>query len=178
MHRICLLLFCLLLSACASLNGSRTVAISQAQLNVLLEQRLNKSISLLRLVDVALTNPKVTLEPVGNRVMTQLDAAMRNPFSGNQLTGTAKISGRLNMDISTQTIRLLDAKTEAFTLEGLPPQYAAQVNAIGQMLAADFLKELIFYQIQPEDLILNHIKYQPTAFEVRRGQLLITLTPQ
>lgn len=178
MHRIHWILLCLLLSACASLRGPQTITLSQQQLNASLEQRLNKSLTFLSLFDIALTNPNVTLDPANKRVVTQLNAAMRNPFSGNHLNGKAIVSGRLEIDAATQTIRLRDPKTEEFALEGLPPQYAAQVNAVGQMIAADFLKELTLYQIKPEELTVHNIKYQPNTIEVKTGQLLITLKPQ
>jgi|GEM_PF-5426357 len=178
MHKIHWILLCLLLSACASLRGPQTITLSQQQLNTSLEQRLNKSLSFLSLFDISLTNPKIILDPAHKRLVTQLDAAMRNPFSGNHLNGKATISGRVEIDAATRTIRLRDPKTEEFALEGLPPQYAAQVNAVGQMIAADFLKELTLYQIKPEELTIHNVKYQPNTIEVKTGQLLITLKPQ
>jgi Protein of unknown function (DUF1439) len=178
MRRLLLLAMIALLSACATLGGPRTVSITEEQLNRLIDERMNKSLTFLRLFDVAISNPRVSFEPNGNRVITSLDAAMLNPFSGNRLTGAAKISGKLSFDAQSNSVILADTRTEEFKLDGLPPQYANQVNAIGKMVAGEFLKDFTVYQLKPEDLKLNGVNYKPGGFEVKRGQLAITLTPQ
>ncbi len=178
MRRLLLLATITLLSACATLGGPRTVSITEEQLNRLIDERMNKSLTFLRLFDVAISNPRVSFEPNSDRVITSLDAAMLNPFSGNRLTGAAKISGKLNFDAQSNSVILADTRTEEFKLDGLPPQYANQVNAIGKMVAGEFLKDFTVYQLKPEDLKLNGVNYKPGGFEVRRGQLAITLTPQ
>jgi hypothetical protein len=176
-QRVILCLCAALLAACASLGGPRTVNLSQAQLNQLMDERMNKTLSFLKIFDITLSNPKVALDPANGRVITSLDAAMKNPFSGNRLTGAAKISGKLNFDAVTKSVVLGDTRAEEFKLDGMPAQYASQVNAIGKMLAGEFMRDFTLYTLKPEDLQVNGVNYTPGKFEVLANALAITLNP-
>jgi hypothetical protein len=166
-----------IVAACAALGGPRTVTLSEAQLNRLMDERMNKTLTFLKLFDVSLSNPKVTLDPENGRVITALDAALKNPFSGNRLTGGAKISGKLNFDPKTNSIVLAEPRTEEFKLDGLPTQYASQINAIGKMVAGEFMRDFTLYTLKPEDLKRDGVSYAPGKFEVRKDALAITLNP-
>jgi hypothetical protein len=50
------------LAACATLGGPRTFTLTEAQLNRLMDERMNKSLTFLKLFDVNLANPKVVLD--------------------------------------------------------------------------------------------------------------------
>jgi hypothetical protein len=167
----------LILTACAALGGPRTFSLSEAQLTRLMDDRLNKSLTFLRIFDVNLSNPKITLDQTTGRVITSMDASMKNPFSGNRLSGSSKISGKLNFDAKTNSIVLGDTRAEEFKLNGLPEQYTNQINAIGKMVAGEFMKDFTLYTLKPEDLKLDGVNYTPGKFEVLRNALAITLNP-
>lgn len=164
-------------AACAALGGPRTLTLSEAQLNRLMDERMNKSLTVLRLFDVNLSNPKVALDSASGRVITSMDAVMNNPFSGNRLSGGAKISGKLNFDPKTNSVVLADTRAEEFKLDGMPAQYANQINAIGKLVAGEFMRDFTLYTLKPEDLKLNGVSYAPGKFEVRKDELAIILNP-
>jgi hypothetical protein len=166
-----------ILSACAAMSGPRTVNLSEAQLSRLMDERMNKALSFLKIFDITLSNPKVALDPANGRVITSLDAAMKNPFSGNRLTGAAKISGKLNFDAATNSVVLADTRAEQFKLDNMPSQYASQVNAIGKMVASEFMRDFTLYTLKPEDLQAGGVNYTPGKFEVLSNALAITLNP-
>jgi hypothetical protein len=166
-----------LVTGCTTLGGPRTFTLSEAQLNRLMDERMNKTLTFLKLFDVNLSNPKIALDPATGRVTTSLDAAMKNPFSGNRLTGAAKISGKLNFDPKTNSVVLADTKAEEFKLDGLPGQYANQIQAIGKMVAGEFMRDFTLYTLKPEDLKLDGTNYTPGKFEVLKNALAITLNP-
>jgi hypothetical protein len=172
-----LLLAALVLAACATLGGPRTFTLSEAQLGRLIDERMNKSLTFLRLFDINLANPKVALDPATGRVITSMDANLKNPFSGNRLSGVAKISGKPGFDPKTGSIVLADTRAEEFKLDGLPPQYSNQINAMGKMVAGEFMRDLAIYTLKPDDLKLNGVNYTPGKFEVLQNALAITLNP-
>ncbi|MFM2399083.1 MAG: hypothetical protein RL341_1240 [Pseudomonadota bacterium] len=165
------------LAACATLGGPRTFTLTEAQLNRLMDERMNKSLTFLKLFDVNLANPKIALDQSTSRVITSMDASLKNPFSGNRLSGSAKISGKLNFDPKTNSIVLADTRTEDFKLEGTPVQYTNQINAIGKMVASEFMKDFTVYTLKPEDLKVSGVTYTAGKFEVLRDALSITLNP-
>lgn len=181
MRRLSTLVLCCIcvctLAACAALGGPRTINLSEAQLNQLMDERMNKTLSFLKIFDITLSNPKVALDSTNGRVITSIDAAMKNPFSGNRLTGAAKISGKLNFDPATQSVVLGDTRAEEFKLDGMPAQYASQANAIGKMLAGEFMRDFTLYTLKPEDLQVGGVNYKPGKFEVLSNALAITLNP-
>lgn len=167
------------LAACATMGDApRTLTVSEAQLQEIVEKNLNVDHRLLAVFDVNIGKPKVTLQPDMNRVLTGLDVSVKNPISGGTLKGSMAVSGRLNWDAKAMAVVLADPRAESFAIEGLPSQYSSQVNQLGGLLAEQFLKDFTVYKLRGEELRYRGRAFEPKDFRVKSGGIEIVLGPR
>ena len=153
-----ILLILFAFSGCAT---DRTVNISEAQLQEMLNKKLALPISVLKIFDVNLSNSQVSFDRTTGRMFTTLDTNMNSSVLDKSLAGTLGISGKLRFDAATQSIVLDDPKIEQFNLDGAGGKYNDLLNALAKTVGGDMLNGLMLYIVKSEDLKYGSTQYNP-----------------
>jgi Protein of unknown function (DUF1439) len=169
-----ILLILFTLYGCAT---DRTVNISEAQIQEMLNRKLALPISVLKIFDVNLTNSQVRLDRSSGRMFTTLDTNMTSSLLGKNLDGKIGISGKLRFDASSQSIVLDDPKIEQLTLNGVGGKYNDLLNALTKSLEGEMLNGITLYKVKPEDLSYRGSHYSPKDMQITDKGLQLTLSP-
>ena len=159
-----------LLSGCAGLIGTHDVDISESQLTLLLARQFPMERKVLEVIDLAITNPVLTLIPQGNRVGTELDVAAVDRLFGNSATAHVKLDYGLRFEASDHTIRMTQVRVRELTLASGSSNLHGAAQRIGGLVAEGALENLVIYRMKPTQ-----------ADEMDRLNLVaspITVTPQ
>ena len=159
-----------LLSGCAALIGTHDVDISESQLTLLLSRQFPMERKVLEVVDLAITNPVLTLIPQGNRVGTDLDVAATDRLFGNSATAHIRLDYGLRFQPSDHTIRMTQVRVRELTLASGSSNLHGAAQRIGGLVAENALEDLVIYRMKPAQ-----------ADEMDRLGLVaspITVTPQ
>lgn len=178
MKRLLLLLpLALLLAACATLLGPQEVEVPLARMQQALERRFPFNNRYLELLDIRVTNPKITLLPESNRVLTSMDTAIAPPFLQRSWNGKLAVSGELRIDPSRSAVVLAAPQVESFDVQGLDPLYANRVRAIGSLLAEQLLADYPLYTFHPDELRTLGGSYYPSKITTRGNALVVSFEP-
>lgn len=172
-----LIFMALVLSSCATLLGPRDVEIPLARLQESIAGRFPFNNRFLELLDIRVTNPRVTLQPESNRILTSMDTSVAPPFMKNSWTGNFAVSGQLRFDPSRNALVLAEPRVETFNVNGLDPLYANQLTRVGSLLAEQILKDVPLYTFRPEDLRYGGAVFNPTKITTRSNGLVVTFEP-
>jgi len=166
-----------LLAACATMIGPQTREISLAQLQESMAKRFPFNNRYLQLLDVRLTNPRVSLQPEGNRILTSMDISIAPPFLKQSWNGNFAVSGRPQIDLAQNAVILAEPRVEAITVNGLDPLYSNQITRIGGFLAEQMLQNLPLYTFSPDQLRYAGVNFTPTNIGIRQNSVVLTLEP-
>lgn len=166
-----------LLSSCATLLGPREMEIPLARLQESISSRFPFNNRYLELLDVRVTNPRVTLQPGSNRILTSMDTSIAPPFIRKSWNGNFAVSGQLKFDTARNALVLAEPRVEQFTVSGLDPLYANQIARIGGLLAEQLLKDVPLYTFRPEDLRYAGATFIPTGITTRPDALVVSFEP-
>jgi hypothetical protein len=172
-----LIVISVVLSSCATLMGPREVEIPLARLQESISRRFPFNNRFLELLDIRVTNPRVTLQPESNRILTSMDTVVAPPFMKNAWTGNFAVSGQLRFDPSRNALVLAEPRVETFNVNGLDPLYANQLTRVGSLLAEQILKDVPLYTFRPEDLRYAGAAFNPTKITTRPDSLVVTFEP-
>lgn len=167
----------LLLASCASLLGPREMDIPLARLQEALSRQFPFNNRYLELFDVYLTNPKIALQPEGNRILTSMDASIAPPFLNQSWKGNFAFSGQLKFDAARNALVLTEPRMENFTGDGLNGQYAGKLARVGGLLAAQLLKDYPIYTFKPEDLRYGGSNFKLSKITTKSNGLVVTFVP-
>ncbi|MDE2401134.1 MAG: hypothetical protein KGL90_05680 [Burkholderiales bacterium] len=174
------LLVALLLSACASLLGPRTVEISREEMQQKLALPFPMHTRLTELFEMEAAAPRLALFPQTNRVGAQFDLSATSRLLGRHYQGLIGLSFGLRYEAQDQTIRLNDVKVDTVqtgaldSLGGLPG-----VSRLGTWLAEEGLQNYPIHRFKPEDLrTADRLGYQVQDIQVTSRGLLIKLSPK
>lgn len=178
MKRFVLLLpFALLLAACATLLAPRDLEVPLARIQQSMERRFPFNNRYLELFDIRVTNPRISLLPESNRVLTRMDTAIAPPFLRRSWTGNLAVSGELRIDPSRSAVVLGDPRVESFDVDGLDPLYANRVTRIGSLLAEEMLADYPLYTFRQEDLQVAGTSFRPTKITTRGDAVVVSFEP-
>jgi hypothetical protein len=169
-----ILLILIALFGCAT---DRTVNVSEAQIQEMLNKKLALPISVLKIFDVNLSNSQVRLDRTSGRMFTSLDTNMTSSLMGKTLDGKLGISGKLRFDIASQSIVLDDPKIEQLTLNGVGGKYNDLLIALTKNVEGEMLNGITLYTVKPEDLNYGGIHYSPKDMQITDKGLQLTLSP-
>lgn len=177
---ILLLATAIFVTACAGLLAPREIEFPLYKLQQSMDRHfaLNSGHRVLALFDINVSNPKLALQPQGNRVLTMMDATIAPPFMKNAWKGRFAISGGLQFDPARNAIVLVDPKMEDIALEGVDPAVGRQVTKLGGLLAEELLNRMALYTLQSDDLRYAGTRYIPDNIIVKQNSLVITLVPE
>ncbi|HEV2612482.1 MAG TPA: DUF1439 domain-containing protein [Noviherbaspirillum sp.] len=170
-------LLAILLAGCATLLGPRQVEVPLASLEKALASRFPFNNRLLELLDITISNPRVTLQPETNRILTNLDAVIAPPFINRSYKGSFAISGNLRFDPSRNALVLGEPRVENVNVDGLDNRYGSQIGKIGSLLAEQVLKDMPLYTFRPEDLRYGGTDYLLSKITTRPNGLVVTFDP-
>ncbi|MDF3036183.1 MAG: hypothetical protein K0S28_1457 [Paucimonas sp.] len=171
------LLLVMFVTACAGLSGPRRVELPLHQLQQAMSNRFPFNSRYLELLDINVSNPRLSLQPGTNRVLTSLDAFIAPPFTKSSWAGTVTISGGLRFDPMRNAIMLSDPRMENFNVNGLDPMYSRQAGKIGSFLAAELLKDLPLYTFRPDELRYGNTRFYPSQIATTMNSLVVTFEP-
>lgn len=121
-----------------------------------------------QVLDVQLAHPRLTLDQAGNRITTQVDAQLTNTlFPGPPVNGTLALNSGLRYDAARRAVLLDNPTVEQVQVKGVPDQYGAQLNAVGNLVAQQLLKDYPVHTFRPDEL-------QVGGKEVVPGEIRVT----
>lgn len=167
----------ILLAACATLLGPRDVEVPLARIQQSLERRFPFNNRYLELLDIRVTNPRVSLLPESNRILTSMDTAIAPPFLQRSWNGRLSVSGELRIDPSRSAVVLGDPRVESFNVDGLDPLYANQVTRIGSLLAEQMLANYPLYTFNPDELRVAGSSFLPSKIKTQGNALVVSFEP-
>ena len=168
------------LAGCISLLGPRTVDVSQARLQELVDARFPVKRRLFDAIDVMLGSPRITLQPDANRIAVEVTVGAGNDEGAvrTAMSGSLVVSEGLRFEPSDNTVRLVDVRIEHFAIDGLPASWQRQLERLGKPLAKSLLDDQVLYALRPKDIAgLEGRGLRPAELRVTATGLRITLVP-
>jgi hypothetical protein len=166
-----------LLTSCATIIGPQTREISLAQLQESISKRFPFNNRYLQLLDFRVTNPRVSLQPEGNRLLTSMDISIAPPFLKQSWTGNFAVSGQPQVDMAQNAVILAEPRVESLTVNGLDPLYSNQITRIGGFLAEQMLQNLPLYTFRPEELRYAGVSFNPSRITTSQNSVVVTFEP-
>jgi hypothetical protein len=167
----------LLLASCASLMGPRNVEIPIAQLQDSIAKKFPFNNRYLELLDINVSNPRISVQPETNRITTSMDTLIAPPFLARAWKGNLAISGNLKFDPARNALVLGDPRMEQFTVDGLDATYGRQITKIGNLLAGELLQDMPLYTFKPEDLRYGGANFVLSKITTKPNSLVVTFEP-
>ena len=179
-HRLQLIAAILVLAglgACAGLLGPREVNVPLQKLQSGLERKFPFSAHPLELIDIRLTDPRLTLVPDTNRMSATMNASVAPAFTQRIWRGTFTLSGTLELDAARRAVMLTQPRIDNIALDGVDPQVANQVARAAGVLAAQILRDSPLYTFGPDDFSYAGTRYLPTRIVTKASGLVVTFDP-
>lgn len=176
-QKLAMLAMIFLLSSCASLLGSRNVELSLAQLQDAMARKFPFNSRYLELVDVRFTNPRLSLQPGTNRLITTMDASIAPPFMEKSWTGNFTMSSFLKVDPAKRAIMLDDPRMENIAIAGLTGPYAGRITKAVGLLAEQLLQDTPLYTFDAQDFRYAGAQFLPTKINTTSSGLVVTFEP-
>jgi hypothetical protein len=152
--------------------------LSQQELQTVIARQFPRTLRYMQLFDVTLTNPRLRMDPKNNRLVSTVDLQIDNKIlMPKPVNGTLSLSSALKYDGSTHSVRLDQPLVEKIEVNGVPAQFAAQLNAIGNIAAEQILKNYAIYSFKPEQLELNGKRFEPGAITVVDNGVKVEIKP-
>ena len=173
-----------LLSSCATLPPPpKTISVPEARLAQLISSQFPFNSEMLEVLDVIVSAPRITLDPVNNRINTVLDISVAGNsilglFTDKQYKGVLDLSYGLRFEPRDATVRLADVRVRRLDVDGTPSAMRRPIEKLGAPLAQKLLKDYVLYKVRAEDLSATQgWGYKPGTFRVEPTGLSITLDP-
>ena len=176
LNNVGLLLTLATLGGCGLL-GPRTVEIPLQRLQASLDRKFPITQRPLALIEIKLSNPRLTLQADSNRMSTIMDATVAPAFTSSVWRGNFTLSGILQLDPARRAVLLVDPKIDQITLDGIDPAFSAQVARGAGILAAQILRDTPLYTFGPEDFRYGGSNFLPTKIVTTSTGLVVTFTP-
>lgn len=177
LERTLALLAVVALPACAS-DGTRSITLSQSQLNDELLRRFPLTRRVSNLLDVRLLNPRVQLLPERNALGTQVDISVTELLMGSRHDGHLDLDYGLRFDAPTRTIRLTGVHVKSVDFSGVPTAYRSAFSSQAPRVAEQLLENLPLHEIKREQLdMLGGMGFTVGELRVTPQGLRIELVP-
>ena len=176
--------FLALLSSCATLPPPpKTISVTEARLAQLISSQFPFNSEMLEVLDVVVSTPRISLDPLNNRINTALDIdvagnSILGLFTSKTYKGALDLSYGLRFEPRDATVRLTDVRVHRLDIDGTPSVMRRSIEKLGTPLAQKLLKDYVLYKVRPEDLqAAQGWGYMPGAFKVEATGLSLTLDP-
>ena len=176
--------FLALLSSCATLPPPpKTISVTEARLAQLISSQFPFNSEMLEVLDVVVSTPRISLDPLNNRINTALDIdvagnSILGLFTSKTYKGALDLSYGLRFEPRDATVRLTDVRVHRLDIDGTPSVMRRSIEKLGTPLAQKLLKDYVLCKVRPEDLqAAQGWGYMPGAFKVEATGLSLTLDP-
>jgi hypothetical protein len=188
MRRFSLLIFIVttvsLLLGCATLKPqSKTLMISEAKLQQLINGQFPFNSKMLEVLDVGVSSPKISFDAANNRINTSLDlnvvgSGIVGLLTKREYKGGIDLSYGLRFEASDNSVRMTDVKVGKLSVNGAPELMERPISRLGVALAQKLLSDQVLYKVSAQDLeAAKGWGYKPGAFKIAPDGLAITLDP-
>jgi len=167
----------LTLASCASLIGKREVELPLAQLQQAMARKFPFNNRYLELFDVSLTNPRLSLQPGSNRVVTTLDASVAPPFMKTPWQGSFTLSGMLRLDPARRAVLLAEPRMEKMAIDGMSSAYNNQIGKIGTLIVEQLMQDMPIYTFDENDFRYAGMRFLPSKINTKANALVVTFEP-
>lgn len=177
--RLLLATFILALSGCAQVLGPQTLTWSEADVNRMLEKRFPMDRRVLEMLDVTVTRPDLKLVSASNRLATDLHVTALDRLFGNSYQGRIAIESGLRYEPSDHTLRLVDVRLSAFSLDKTGTAPRVPLQRLGALLVETMLDDAVIHRVGDDKLArLAQFGYQPEAVRITDRGLELTVVPK
>ncbi len=171
------LVLMLALAGCVGYGGPRTITLSAADLQRLVDRQFPLERRFLEVLDVSVSAPRMRLLPERRRLGTELDVAVRDKLFGGRWQGHLALDSALRYEPRDQSLRLQQVRVDAFNLDNGGGPLPAQAERVAALLAERVLDDMVVYRLPPERLAdLQRHGLVPSAVEVTARGLEVTLS--
>lgn len=140
---------------------------TRQELQQAVETRFPANLRYAQVLDVRLTHPRLVLDQAANRITTQVDAQLTNTLlPGPPINGMLALNSGLRYDATRRAVLLDNPVVEQVQVDGVPGQYSAQLNAVGNLVAQQLLKDYPVHTFRPEELQVGGKQVEPGAITV------------
>jgi hypothetical protein len=172
------------LLGCAALKPQpKTLMVSEAKLQQLIDGQFPFNSKMLEVLDVGVSSPKISFDTLNNRINTSLDLNVAGSGIVGLLTkreykGGIDLSYGLRFEPSDNSVRMTDVKVGKLSVNGAPELMERPISRLGVALAQKLLSEQVLYKVSAQDLeAAKGWGYKPGVFKIAPGGLAITLDP-
>lgn len=193
-RRACLtaaLLKSTLMLSCSVLDPTRSLTLSEAELQRRVERAFPMDRRLLDVLEVMVSAPRLRLIPDRNRVATELNISTRDRLFGGQWQGRIALESALRYEASDQSLRLSQVRVQQFNVDGVTgsgmgggggggggSMARAQAERLGSVLVERVLEGFSLYHLPPDKAAaLQRAGVMPGEVVVNARGVEITLVP-
>lgn len=158
-HRRCLLRFAsvsaaasgwALLASCAGGFGTPSIALSQRELQALIERQFPLDRRLLEVFDIQLSGPRLALLPERNRIALALSIGTRDRLRDLRWAGRLDFDSELRWNAADRSLRLAQVRVNDFTIDGAERGQRSGAERLGGALIERVLDEMAIYTLPAE----------------------------
>ncbi len=164
-------------TGCASLIGPQDKEVPLSRLQQALQNKFPFNNRYLDLFDITVSNPKLSLQPDTNRVVTAFDARVSPAFLKQAWQGKLVLSGALKIDATRNAVVLTEPRLENLSLDAATGSNAGKLAKLGTQLAEDLLNNTVIYTFKPEDFFIAGMRFAPTKITTRANALVVSFEP-
>ena len=150
-----------------------SVTFTAAELQAALVKKFPIEKQYLNLIDLTVDHPEVSLNPVANRVIIQLDAGVTLPGYSQEIQGKLNISSELVYDPASKSVVLKDPRLETQQIEGVSSVVTQVLNQLIAVAIKEKLDGASVYTFNPDDLRFLGMHLQPESIEVTAQGVVI-----
>jgi hypothetical protein len=178
-----LILTCAFMGCAALKPQPKTLMVSEAKLQQLINGQFPFNSKMLEVLDVGVSSPKISFDAANNRINTSLDLNVAGSGIVGLLTkrdykGGIDLSYGLRFEPSDNSVRMTDVKVGKLSVAGAPELMERPISRLGVALAQKLLSDQVLYKVSAQDLeAAKGWGYKPGAFKIAPGGLAITLDP-
>lgn len=165
------------LGACATLIGPRQVEVPLEKLQAGVERRFPLNNRVMSLLDVQLTNPRLSLLPESDRIALAMEVSVAPPLMRQSWHGTLALSGHLVIDMARNGIYLGEVRVDKVDIDGVDEGRQRQFAQAANLMVERLVKDLALHTFKPEELRYAGVQFAPTRIVTTPTALLISVEP-
>ena len=153
------------------------ITISEGQINAALQKSFPVSQTYMQVIDLAYSNPRVTLKPESDRVQLELDAKVGFKLLPGlkNLSGTTIIDSGIRYEAGTRQFFLADPTVRKLEIAGLPREQIDKVTQIAVELTRSQLEKKPVYTIEGPQAAMLATNVLVKDVRVKSGGLQVVL---
>jgi ABC-type bacteriocin/lantibiotic exporter with double-glycine peptidase domain len=170
---------CMALSACSTIKQQleHTVLVTPEQMQQKLSAKLDTPIALMKLFNVKLSHPVITVNAATERLQAIFDAEVSNTLTQQTFQGAASVSGKLRFDEVKHAVLLSEPVIESFNIAGLG-KINELMTALVKQFSSELLNDLPLYTLKPEEMKVAGLVFMPRNIAITAAGVKIILRPQ